>query len=216
MAGEPSMDMVFDETINTGERLRELIPKRAGNPHADKATDHINQIAREFIALSPFVMIASIGADGLVDISPKGDRAGFVEVLDDKTLVIPDRLGNQRLDTFENLLTNSTIGLIFLIPGQNDTLRVAGKARIVRDAAIQERHSVNGQRPTLALVVTVEQAFMHCAKAFIRSHIWNAALWRKKEGSSWLAEWLKATAAPDETAERLDAEHHAEIARRLY
>ena len=129
---------MFDEVITGHERLRELIGEPRGYSAA-KSNDHIDGIFERFIAASPFVALATSGADGLLDVSPKGDPAGFVAVLDSKTLVIPDRLGNQRLDSFLNLLTNPADALLFIIPGNTETLRVAGTARIVRDVTLQKR-----------------------------------------------------------------------------
>jgi uncharacterized protein len=132
----------FEEVITSPGRLRELhnLPSyRASN----KVIDHIDDICRRFIAACPFVMVASRGADGRLDLSPKGDPPGFVAVLDKKTLAIPDRLGNNRLDTFENLLAQPDIGLFFMIPGNGDTLRVSGKGHIVRDGALQNRLAVS-------------------------------------------------------------------------
>ncbi len=120
------MDAHFEEVVMTRDRLRELI-KPPIDLVRNKAIDRIDDICRRFIAASPFVMIATRGADGRLDVSPKGDPAGFVAVLDERTLAIPDRLGNNRLDTLENVLVHPEVGLIFVIPGHNDTLRVSGK-----------------------------------------------------------------------------------------
>ncbi len=124
-------------------------------------SDRLNDVARKFIELAPFVIVATKAADGLIDVSPKGDPAGFVEVYDDKTLIIPDRLGNHRVDGFQNLLEGNNVALLFIVPGHGDTLRIAGKARVVRDTEISKRHAINGRGPLLALVVDVEEAFMH-------------------------------------------------------
>jgi PPOX class probable FMN-dependent enzyme len=168
--------MQFEEVITTPERMREFVTTR-GRRSAVKDIDHIDDICRRFIAACPFVVIGSHGADGRFDLSPKGDPPGFVTVLDDHTLAIPDRLGNGRLDTFENLLVRPEIGLFFLIPGHADTLRVSGKGRIVRDRALQDRMAVNGKEPLLVLIVDVEQAFMHCPKCVIRSRLWKPEEW---------------------------------------
>ena len=166
----------FEETITTWERLCEL-KKLPSQKVGNNAIDHIDEICRRFIAASSFVMVASRGPDGRLDLSPKGDSAGFVAVLDKKTLAIPDRLGNNRLDTFENLLAHPEVGLFFIIAGHEDTLRVSGKGWIVRDNSLQSRFRVNGRAPDLVLVVSVEEAFMHCPKCMIRSSLWNYALW---------------------------------------
>src|SRR5882757_2790341 len=157
---------VFEEVITTRGRLRE-VNRLPGHLVSNKAIDHIDDICRRFIAASPFILVASRGHGNRLDLSPKGDPAGFVAVLDDKTLAIPDRLGNNRLDTFENLLAYPEIGLFFIIPGNNDTLRVSGKGRMVRDDGLQSRLAVNGKAPNLVLVVSVEEAFMHCPKCMV-------------------------------------------------
>jgi uncharacterized protein len=132
---------------------------------------------RAFIAHSPFLVMGTAGADGRCDVSPKGDAPGFVQVLDDRHLVIPDRLGNNRLDGMRNVVENPHVGLIFFIPGREDTLRVNGRARIVRDEALLERLAVAGKRPVTALVVEVEQCFLHCARAFKRAGLWQPERW---------------------------------------
>jgi PPOX class probable FMN-dependent enzyme len=137
-----------------------------------KQIDHIDKHCRAFIAISPFLVIGTVGADGLCDVSPKGDAPGFVLVSDEKTLVIPDRPGNNRTDTLLNLLDNPGVGLIFLVPGMNETLRVNGTARIVTDPAVLEAMLVNDRPPRSAIVVDVKEAYLHCAKALIRSKLW--------------------------------------------
>jgi PPOX class probable FMN-dependent enzyme len=164
------MNERFDEVVDSRSRLRALIPE-PGRLTSHKTIDHLDPLCRRFIAASPIVLVASHGGDGRLDISPKGDPAGFVQVLDDKTPVIPDRPGNHRLDTFENLLTHRGVGLLFLIPGNGDTLRVSGTGTIVRDQCLQAKMAVNGKEPLLLLAVTVEEAFMHCPKCIRRSSL---------------------------------------------
>ena len=180
----------FEEVITTRQRLRELM--KAPGPRV--SNDHVDDICQRFIAACPFVMVASRGADSRMDISPKGDLAGFVSVLDRKTLAIPDRPGNNQLDTFENLLIYPEVGLFFMIPGNGDTLRVSGKGRIVRDGALQNSLAVNGKAPNLVLVVDVEEAFMHCPKCIIRSNLWKSEQWPDRTNVPTLAEaigsWL--------------------------
>jgi len=161
-------------------------------------------------------MIATRGSDGRLDVSPKGDPAGFVAVLDERTLAIPDRLGNNRLDTFENVLVHPEVGLIFVIPGHNDTLRVSGKGRIVRDAALQRRLAVNGKTPNLVLVVTVEEAFMHCSKCMIRSRLWRQDEWPDRSSVATLAEAMIAHAAPKESVGEVQARIDDSYENRLY
>lgn len=139
-----------------------------------KQLPHLEKHSRAFIALSPFFVLASTGNDGRVDASPRGDAPGFVRVLDDYTLAVPDRPGNNRLDTLGNLLVDPHVGMIFFVPGMNETLRVNGTARISTDPELLEAMSVQGRAPRSAVVVTVEECYFHCAKALIRSDLWNS------------------------------------------
>lgn len=188
----------FEEVITTRQRLREVsrLPSfRAKN----KVIDHIDDICRSFIAACPFVIVASRGSDGQLDVSPKGDPAGFVSVLDEKTLAIPDRLGNNRLDTFENLLAHPEIAIFFMIPGHGDTLRVSGTGQIVRDTKLQARLAVNGKPPNLVLVVTVAEVFLHCPKCVARSKLWSPERWPDRSHLPSLAEAIVKHARPGET-----------------
>ena len=209
------MEARFEELIATRGRLREL-NKLPNYRVSNKAIDHIDDICRRFIAASPFVMVASRGADGRLDVSPKGDPPGFVAVLDSKTLVIPDRLGNNRLDTFENLLVHPEVGLFFIIPGHGDTLRVSGKGQIVRDSALQNSLAVNGQAPNLALVVDVEEAFIHCPKCMVRSRLWTQEQWPDRSDVATLAETMVAHGALAETVPEMQAIIDNDGATRLY
>jgi hypothetical protein len=204
----------FDEVIVTQQRLRELT-RQPSSRAKDKVIDRIDAICRRFIAASPFLMIASRGSDGRLDISPKGDPAGFVAVLDDKTLAIPDRPGNHRFDTFANVIECADVALIFIIPGHGDTLRISGKARIVRDAALQGRLAAHGKDPGFVLIVTVEEVFMHCAKCMLRSRIWDPAGWPDCSDVPSLAEAIVAHAKSAETVDEVQA-FITEHDRRLY
>jgi len=187
------MTHALQEVISSRERLREIM----GMPNhrvASKVVAHIDDICRRFIAASPFAVIATRGKDGHLDQSPKGDPAGFVTVLDEKTLAIPDRMGNNRIDTFENVLANPEVELIFLIPGYGYTLRVSGHGKIIRDAELQKRLAVRGHEPKLVLVVTVEEAFMHCAKCMARSNLWKPEAWPDLGNVPSLAEAMIAHA----------------------
>jgi len=168
--------MEFAEVVASERELREVI----GAPiqrSLQKEIHHLDAHCRALIAASPFVLIASSDSSGRMDVSPKGDPAGFVQVLDDHSLAIPDRPGNRRADTFSNVLQNPGVGLVFLIPGKLETLRVNGRARIVRDLALRERMTVAGKVPAFALVVTVQEAFIHCGKCMIRSGLWAHESW---------------------------------------
>ena len=152
------------------------IRERYGEPQErtiKKQLPRLEKHSRAFIALSPFLVIASTGPSGLCDASPKGDAPGFVQVLDDETLLIPDRLGNNRVDTIGNLLERPGVGLIFFVPGLNETLRVNGRARITTDPALLEPLAVNGKVPRSGILVAAEEVYFHCGKALIRSDLWN-------------------------------------------
>jgi uncharacterized protein len=165
-----------ERAVTSKALLRELYGQ-PGERAVAKERPVLNEDCRAFIAHSPFLVMGTAGADGRCDVSPKGDAPGFVVVLDDQHLAIPDRLGNNRLDGLRNVVDNPHVGLIFFIPGREDTLRVNGRARIVRDEALLERLAVAGKRPVTALVVEVEQCFMHCARAFKRAGLWEPERW---------------------------------------
>jgi uncharacterized protein len=161
-------------------------------------------------------MVASRGADGRLDLSPKGDPPGFVAVLDEKTLAIPDRLGNNRLDTFENLIAHPEVGLFFIIPGHGDTLRIGGKGQIVRDQPLQSRLAANGKISNLVLVVTVEEAFMHCPKCMVRASMWKQERWPDCSHVATLAEAMVAHGALTETVPEIQSIIDNDRATRLY
>lgn len=138
----------------------------------DKVLRGLDPHCRKILALSPFCVIATQGPSG-ADISPRGDPPGFVRELDPRTLLLPDRVGNNRLDAMTNLLVNPRIGLLFLVPGMNETMRINGTARITDDARLLADSAINGRAPKVALVVAIEEVFLHCAKALIRSALWD-------------------------------------------
>jgi uncharacterized protein len=205
----------FAEVVTTRKRLREL-NKLPSHRASNKAIDHIDDICRRFIAACPFVMVASRGADGRLDLSPKGDPPGFVAVLDERTLAIPDRLGNNRLDTFENLLIHPEVGLFFIIPGNGDTLRVSGKGKIVRDLTLQAKLAVNEKAPNLVLIVSVEEAFMHCPKCMVRSKLWRQDQWPDRANVPTLAEAMVAHGSLSETLPEMQGIIDNDGATRLY
>src|SRR5215216_2814448 len=169
---EVMQDYQFTDVVTSEDDLRVILawPRQRT---LDKTINELDEYCREHIARSPFLLIASCDAAGNMDVSPKGDQAGFVRVLDDRTLVIPDRPGNRRADTFSNILQNPGVALLFLVPGRRETLRVVGKAQIVRDEALRESMAMNGKAPELLLGVKVSEVFFHCAKCIIRSDLWN-------------------------------------------
>lgn len=162
--------MTDEVTTEAGLRSRYGQPGRLAT---GKQLDRLDPHARRFIELSPFLVISSQGADGLGDVSPKGDAPGFVQVLDDRTLLIPDRPGNNRLDTLSNLIANDGVGLLFLVPGVCETLRVNGRARVIADADLLAPTAVRGRLPATGILVAVEEVYLHCAKALVRSKLWE-------------------------------------------
>ncbi len=159
-------------SIETIDQLRGLYRAPSGRAR-DKQLDRLDRHCRRFIEASPFLFISSAGADGSADVSPRGDRPGFVHVIDDRTLAIPDRLGNNRLDTLANVLGNPSVGLIFLVPGVHETLRVNGTATIHDDSDLLEGFAVDGKLPVTVLLVAVREAYLHCAKSILRSRLWE-------------------------------------------
>jgi PPOX class probable FMN-dependent enzyme len=168
--------MKFTDTVTDLAELRALV----GEPSElarKKQLDHLDAHCRAFIAHAPFLLLGTADATGRCDVSPKGDAPGFVQVLDDHHLVIPDRPGNKRIDGMRNILENPHVGVIFLVPSKEETLRVNGRAAITRDPALLARMEVGGKRPLLAIGVEVEEVFMHCAKAFRRGGLWQPEKW---------------------------------------
>jgi PPOX class probable FMN-dependent enzyme len=200
--------------ITSDAELSELL----GAPNeraANKDRVRLHERDREWLAASPFCLVATASGDGRCDVSPKGDPPGFTQVLDDTTIAIPERSGNRRADGFRNVLANPHVGLIYLVPGRGDTLRINGRARLVRDAAFFDRMIVKGHRPQLALVVEIEQIFFHCAKAFLRSALWQPESWRPDAlpSRAALCKTLEPTA---ESLEELERYYGPEYARLLY
>lgn len=185
--------MRIDEEHLIADRkaLRAIIPEAGPRP-AGKVIDHVDVLCERFIAASPFLVLGTYGPDGMVDLSPKGDPAGFVSVLDRKTLAVPDRLGNGRLDSFENLLENPAVTLIFTIPGHNDTLRIGGHGRLTTQPDILDRLAHNDRPPAIALLVTVKEAYLHCAKSMVRSRLWHPEAWPDTSNVPSLAEAMVA------------------------
>lgn len=190
---------------------------------ANKDIGFLDAHSRAFLARSPFVLLGTSGADGAGDVSPKGDRPGFVHIIDDQTLAIPDRLGNRRIDSLFNIVANPHVGLLFLTPGLCETLRVNGAAIIARDEGLLDTMSVDGKRPNVAIVVAVEECYMHCAKALLRSDLWNPATCMERSSFPSLARIMHDQRRPPDVG---DDEHeglvkatearHAEAYERLY
>jgi PPOX class probable FMN-dependent enzyme len=194
------MDSRFTAAVTTEAALRaavgQPIPRIAG-----KARKTLDANARAFIAASPFVLVASSDSVGHLDVSPKGDAPGFVRVLDDSTVAIPDRAGNRRADTFMNILQLPRVALLFLVPGHAHTLRAAGDAMIVRDQWLLSEMAVDARPPTLALVVRLDEVFFHCPKCVQRSSLWHHESWREtRELASFTEITSGATPSSQEAA----------------
>ncbi|MDN3015245.1 pyridoxamine 5'-phosphate oxidase family protein [Paenibacillus sp. BSR1-1] len=171
--------LVFKDVISTFEELRSLI----GTPseRAEKKVIHfIDKHCQNFISLSPFLVMSTADKKGNCDVSPRGDQPGFVMVLNEKQLLIPERPGNKRVDSMKNIIENPHVGLQFLIPGLGETLRINGKACLVKDDELLEKVAVNGKKPLLGIGVEAEECFIHCAKAILRSGLWKPETWKDK------------------------------------
>ncbi|MDR7280629.1 pyridoxamine 5'-phosphate oxidase family protein [Catenuloplanes atrovinosus] len=209
------MDTARTVSIDTPEELRALL----GTPvprAVNKERVALHERDREWLAASPFCVISTSAADGTCDASPKGDPPGFTLVLDDTTIAIPERPGNRRADGYLNVLTNPHVGLLYLIPGRTETLRINGRARLIRDAPYFEDMVVKGHRPVLALEVEIEQIFFHCAKAFLRSALWKPETWHPEvlPSHARLVKDVQPQAA--ETLEQLEAYYGPSYLETLY
>jgi uncharacterized protein len=206
----------FKNTIETEEQLRQIIgfPSELVNK---KVISYLDQNCLEFISKSPFLVIATSDKFGFCDVSPRGDNAGFVRVISEKHLIIPERPGNRRIDTMRNILSNSRIGLLFFIPGLGETLRVNGRATLVTDDDLLNEMVIKGRKPLLGIGVEVEECFIHCAKAFIRSGLWEPNSWTEKallpSASKMLFEHAKL---PNTSAESIQERLEESYSRRLY
>ncbi|MGW1675924.1 pyridoxamine 5'-phosphate oxidase family protein [Saccharopolyspora sp. NPDC002376] len=181
----------------------------------DKARPALHEVDRQWLAASPFCLIATSDAEGSCDVSPKGDPAGFTVVLDDTTIAIPERPGNRRADGFRNILTNPHVALVYFIPGRGDTLRINGRARLVRDAPFFDDMVVKGHRPVLALVVEIEEIFHHCAKAFLRSGLWKPETWQP-DAAPTRPQIAKLLERPNDSLAELERYYGAQYADHLY
>jgi uncharacterized protein len=199
----------MDET-----RLRETLGGEPAPLIREKIADRLNPLTRQFIERSPFVVVASGRPDGGLDVSPRGDPAGFVRILDERTLLLPDRPGNKLADTLTNLLADDRIALLFLIPGVNDTFRVNGRARIVDDPELLAASEVEGKVPQLGVLVEVEEAYTQCPKAFLRSELWNPERHIERSELPSQGEILRASADPELDVEEYEEARNARYRRR--
>jgi PPOX class probable FMN-dependent enzyme len=206
----------FKEVITSVDELRSLM----GEPSEvalRKDIGRLDRHCRDFIARAPFVLVSTADRAGRCDVSPKGDAPGFVLVVDDHHLLIPDRPGNKRFDGMRNLLDNPGIGLLFLVPGSEETLRINGRARIVRDPEWLTRLAAHGKVPQLAIAVEVDEAFLHCAKCVKRSGLWEPARWPDREGLASPAQMFRDHAKlTSMTVEELDQRLQEGYRKNLY
>ncbi|MEM6847212.1 MAG: MSMEG_1061 family FMN-dependent PPOX-type flavoprotein [Pseudomonadota bacterium] len=194
-----------ETVIDTEAHLREG-QRAPSHRAANKEIDHIDPLAERFIAATPFITIASQRKDGGLDVSPRGDPAGFMKVLDPKTLAIPDRPGNRRMDTHVNLLTNPEVAIMCMIPGNNDVLRIGGRARMVSDPDLAASMVVNGHTPSLILLVSVDRLMCHCPKAMMRCGIWEPDKWPDTQDVPTLGQMVKAHGALADSIEQINGD----------
>jgi uncharacterized protein len=195
-------------------QLRDVLGGEPAKLIREKIADRLNPLTRQFVERSPFVVVASGRPDGGLDVSPRGDPAGFVRILDERTLLLPDRPGNKLADTLTNLLADDRIALLFLIPGVNDTFRVNGRARIVDDADLLAESEVEGKVPQLGILVEVEEAYTQCPKAFLRSELWNPERHIDRSELPSQGEILRAIADPELDVEEYDEARDGRYRRR--
>src|SRR5919199_1816346 len=179
------MDATFAlNAVTTREELQDALGGEPRWSPINRIRSRLTEVDRRWLAGSPFCLLATAGADGSCDVSPRGDEPGFALVLSDTTIALPERAGNRRGDGYANLLENGHVGLLFMIPGRTDTLRINGRAVLVRDGPFFDRMAVDGRRPVLATVVEVDEVFYHCTKAFHRSMLWRPESWDRDAAPS--------------------------------
>ena len=201
-------------SVRTATELRDILGPVSERART-KSRSTLHAIDRQWLAASPFCLMSTSDADGSCDVSPKGDPPGFTLVLDDTTIAVPERLGNRRADSFHNILENGHVGFIYFVPGRGDTLRINGRAQLLRGAPFFEHLIVNGHRPSLALLVNIDEIFFHCSKAFLRSDLWDPKTWDPTQVPSrpCIARTLENTEA---TLEELEVYYGEQYRKGLY
>lgn len=210
---------VFGRKVEEAVTERASLRREVGEPSERvlaKVTDRIDAMTARFIAASPFAVMATRRADGGVDLTPRGDPAGFVKVLEPRLLAMPERPGNRRMDALENLLEDPRLGVIFLIPGEGTTLRVSGEARIVRDAALGGTLAAQERAPELIVLLRVERVLAHCPKAFLRSGLWRPETWGDRADVPSMAELMVAHGELRESVEEMAEIIDRDARERLY
>jgi len=211
----------FDRAALERDAVRDVAELDAfvGTPKAtsiDKVIPVLTPLMQGFIAHSPFYLLATASEDGACDVSPRGDPAGAIRVVDERTLVLPDRAGNRRVDSIRNIVRNPRVGLLVLVPGMDETLRINGRAFVTRNAELLATMPMQGKMPNLAIVVDVEEAYMHCARAFRRSRLWRAESWPDTADVPSMAAILYAQFNPEESLEDFAHEREERYRTSLY
>lgn len=205
--------MVDSWQVTTIDELVEMI----GVPServATKVTPYLTPLLRQFVMASPYMLMATSNVDGSCDVTPRGDPAGSILILDDRTIAIPDRLGNKRIDSMRNILTNPHVGLLFLIPGTDETLRINGRAVITRDPDLLARLAMNGREPKVGIVVEIDEAFAHCARSILRSKLWEPSSWPDPDTIPTLAAMMaeqQRLEPPDESSGKRNEEYRQRL-----
>lgn len=209
------LDEAKRDAVSSIDTLHAIV----GDPAAvsvDKVQSGMSPRVMDFVRQSPFYLLATANEDGVCDVSPRGDPAGEVRIVDDRTLVLPDRQGNNRVDSLRNLVTNPSIGLLFLVPGSDETLRVNGTATLSRHAPLLEQMEMQGKVPRLALIVEIAEVYMHCGRAFRRSQLWDPASWPAQEDVPSMAAVLKEQLEMPGDLADLERERSEKYDRTLY
>jgi len=207
------MHRLTSQVITDEATLRALL----GEPSdlvRKKIAPQLNRLTRQFIERSPFACVSTSAPDGSCDVSPRGGAPGFVRILDERTLLVPDRPGNKLADALRNILANPHVGLLFIIPGIGETFRVNGRATLTTDAALLAPSVVDGKAPKLGIIVDIVEAYLHCSKAFLRSQLWDPERFVDRAGLPSSGELLKEIVGGDFDADKYDEERAARYARR--
>ncbi len=206
---------MVDHHIKSTRELRNFAEVPGDNVKS-KVIDHIDPLSKRFIKASSLAILGTVRADGMVDLTPRGDPAGFVNVLDEKTIAVPDRPGNNRMDALENVIATGSAGLIFIIPGHRVTLRVSGKAKLVKDESLGQMLAVNNRPAGLVLLIQVEHVLSHCPKAFVRGQVWQPDKWPDTSNVPTQAEMMLAHADVTETLSEMEEIIRNDCENRLY
>lgn len=204
---------IIHHDVTSIDELREIMGPESASIK-DNVTSYLTPLTRQFIMASPYFLMATAAADGSCDVTPRGDPPGSLLIPDDRTLVIPERLGNRRMDSLQNILSNGHIGMIFIVPGTDETLRVNGRVRISRDPALCEQLAMRGKQPNVVLIVDIDQVFTHCARSMLRAKIWDPATWPDADTIPTLAAMAaeqRNQPPPDETAGKRSEEYRTRL-----